>query len=182
MIKNNRKSKYKIVHPPIPPFRTFLFSSHYMSGLLLIPLRKTEILHSWNILLVRKVINLNYYIQFKGVINSMREGRWGEFKPGIFLYVMPTSPPHNGESEVAQSCPTLCDPVDYSPPGSSVHGILQARVLEWVAISFSRASSWPRDRTQVSRIAGRRFNLWATREAPSIHLLTFKNWYEDKMH
>ena len=42
------------------------------------------------------------------------------------------------ESEVAQSCPTLCDPMDYSLPGSSIHGILQARVLEWVAISFSR--------------------------------------------
>ena len=67
--------------------------------------------------------------------------------------------------EVAQSCPTLCDPVDCSPPGSSVHEILQARILEWVAISFSRGSSRPRDRTQVSRIAGRRFNLWATREA-----------------
>ena len=66
-------------------------------------------------------------------------------------------------SEVAQSCPTLCDPVDCSPPGSSVHGILQARILEWVAISFSRGSSWPRDQTQVSRIAGRHFNLWATR-------------------
>ena len=58
------------------------------------------------------------------------------------------------ESEVAQSYPTLCDPVDCSPPGSSVHGILQARILEWVAVSFSRASSWPRDRTRVSRIAG----------------------------
>ena len=68
-------------------------------------------------------------------------------------------------SEVAQSCPTLCDSVDYSSPGSSVHGILQARILEWVAISFSRGSSRPRDRTQVSRIAGRRCNLWATREA-----------------
>ena len=45
-------------------------------------------------------------------------------------------------SEVAQSCPTLCDPVDCSPPGSSVHGILQARILEWVALSFSRGSSW----------------------------------------
>ena len=56
-------------------------------------------------------------------------------------------------------------PVDCSPPGSSIHGILQARILEWVAISFSRGSSWPRDRTQVSCIAGRRFNLWATREA-----------------
>ena len=69
-------------------------------------------------------------------------------------------------SEVAQSCPTLCDPVECSPPGSSVHGTLQARILEWVAISFSRGSSQPRDWTQVSRIAGRRFNLWATREAP----------------
>ena len=62
----------------------------------------------------------------------------------------------------------LCDPVDYSPPGSSIHGILQTRILEWVAISFSRGSSRPRDRTQVSRIAGRRFNLWATREAPKL--------------
>ena len=49
------------------------------------------------------------------------------------------------ESEVAQSCPTLCDPMDYSLPGSSVHGIFQARVLEWVAISFSRRASQPRD-------------------------------------
>ena len=48
------------------------------------------------------------------------------------------------ESEVAQSCSTLCNLVDYSPLGSSVHGILQARILEWVAISFSRGSSWPR--------------------------------------
>ena len=49
------------------------------------------------------------------------------------------------QSEVTQLCPTLCDPVDCSPPGSSVHGILQARILEWVAISFSRGSSQPRD-------------------------------------
>ena len=62
-------------------------------------------------------------------------------------------------SEVAQSCLTLCDPVDCSPPDSSIHGIFQARILEWVAISFSRGSSRPRDQTQVSRIAGRRFNL-----------------------
>ena len=48
------------------------------------------------------------------------------------------------ESEVAQSCPTLCDPMDCSLPGSSVHGIFQARVLEWAAISFSRGSSQPR--------------------------------------
>ena len=56
------------------------------------------------------------------------------------------------ESEVAQSCPTLCDPIDCSLPGSSVHGIFQAIVLEWIAISFSRGSSRPRDRTQVSHI------------------------------
>ena len=67
--------------------------------------------------------------------------------------------------EIAQSCPTLCDPVGGSLPGSSLHGILQARVLEWVAISFSRGSSQLRDWTRVSCIPGRSFNLWATREA-----------------
>ena len=66
-------------------------------------------------------------------------------------------------SKVAQSCPTVCDPVDI--PGSSVHGILQAIILEWVVICFSRGSSWTRDRTQLSHTAGRCFNLWATREA-----------------
>ena len=55
--------------------------------------------------------------------------------------------------------------MDYSPPSSSVHGILQARILEWVAISFSRGSAWPRDWTQVSCIAVRFFTIWATREA-----------------
>ena len=91
------------------------------------------------------------------------------------------------EREVAQSCLTLYDPIDCSLPGTSVHGIFQARVLEWVVISFSRGSSqprdqtqarileWaafpfrgssqPRDQTQVSCIAGRFFVSWATREA-----------------
>ena len=67
------------------------------------------------------------------------------------------------ESEVSQSCPSLCDPMDCNLPGSSLHGILQARVLEWVAISFSRGSSQPRDQTWVSRIPGRHFNLRANR-------------------
>ena len=68
---------------------------------------------------------------------------------------------------VAQSCPTLCDPMDCSPPGFSVRGILQAqRILDWVAIPFSRGCSRPRDWTQVSRIANRFFTIWATREAP----------------
>ena len=69
------------------------------------------------------------------------------------------------DDEVTQSCPTLCDPMDCSLPGSSVHGILQARILEWVTISFSRGSYQPRDRTQVTHIGVRRFNLRATREA-----------------
>ena len=59
------------------------------------------------------------------------------------------------EVKVTQSCPTLCNPTDYSPPGSSVHGILQARILEWRAIPFSRGSSPHRDQTQVSCITGR---------------------------
>ena len=63
------------------------------------------------------------------------------------------------ESEVTQSCPTLCDPMDCSLPGLSVHGIFQAIILEWIAISFSRGSSQPRDRTQVSHIVDRRFTV-----------------------
>ena len=65
---------------------------------------------------------------------------------------------------VTQSCPTLCNPMDCSPSGSSVHGILQARILEWLAIPFSRGSFWPKDRTQFSCTAGRFFTVWATRE------------------
>ena len=63
--------------------------------------------------------------------------------------------------KVAQSCPTVCDPMDYI-----VHGLLQARILEWVAFPFSRGSSQLRDQTQVSHFAGRFFTSWATREAP----------------
>ena len=69
--------------------------------------------------------------------------------------------------KVTQSCPTLCDLMDCSPLGSSVHGILQARILKWVAIPVSRGSSRPRNWTQVSCIAGRFFTNWATRESES---------------
>ena len=69
-------------------------------------------------------------------------------------------------SEVAQSCPTLFDPVDYSLPGSSIYEIFQSRVLECIAISFSRGSSRPRDPTWVSCIAGRLLTIWVTKEAP----------------
>ena len=69
--------------------------------------------------------------------------------------------------KVTQSCPTLRDPMDYT-----VHGILQVRILEWVAFFFSRGSSQPRDRTQVYHIAGGPFPSWATREAPSRTLIS----------
>ena len=85
------------------------------------------------------------------------------------------------ESEVTQSCPTLCNPVDCSLPGSSIHGIFQARVLEWVAIPFSRGSSRSRDRTQVSRIVGRHFTVWDTREASKWVRVEIEYW-EGKMH
>ena len=65
--------------------------------------------------------------------------------------------------------------MDCSLPGSSVHGIFQARILEWVAISFSRRSSRPRDWTRVSHIVGRRFTIWATREDVSKVWVGHKN-------
>ena len=68
-----------------------------------------------------------------------------------------------------QLCLTLCNSLDYSPTGSSVHGILQARVLEWVAMPSSRGYSQPRDQTRVSFIAGRFLTIWATREAHIQH-------------
>ena len=70
-------------------------------------------------------------------------------------------------SEVAQSYLTLCNPVDCSLPCSSVHGIFQARVLEWVAISFSRGSSRLRDRTQVSRIVSKALNHLSHQGSPT---------------
>ena len=66
--------------------------------------------------------------------------------------------------------------MNYSPPGSSVHGILQARILEWVAISFSRRFSRPRNQTEVSSIAGRRFTVWATKEAPKTKRITHQQY------
>ena len=69
------------------------------------------------------------------------------------------------KSEAAQLCPTRCDPMNCSLPGSSIHGIFQARILEWAAISFSRGSSQPRDWTWVSRIAGRCFTIWANQRS-----------------
>ena len=77
---------------------------------------------------------------------------------------------------VAQSCPTLCDPVGCSPPGSSVHRIFQAKILEWIAISFSKRSSRPRDQTWISGTAGKFFTIWATGKT-SLLKYTFMPWH-----
>ena len=79
---------------------------------------------------------------------------------------------------VTQSCPTPCNPMDCSPPGFSDHGILQARVLEWVAIPFSRGYSWPRDRTWVSSIAGRFFTVWAKELLK--HNISIRKWTKER--
>ena len=78
---------------------------------------------------------------------------------GSCLFFRNPSAHSDSDSEVAQSCLTLCDPMDSSQPSSSVHGIFQARILEWVAISFSRGSSGPRDQTRLAHIVGRRFTV-----------------------
>ena len=97
-------------------------------------------------------------LEHQGVHGSHIAEAWlGEFWALLCYHVK------ESESEVAQSCPTLCDPKDCSLPRSSVHGIFQARVLEWVAISFSRGSSQPRDQTWVSCTVGRFFTIWATK-------------------
>ena len=75
---------------------------------------------------------------------------------------------------VAQSYLILCDPMYYRPPGSSDNGILQTRILEWVAIFFSRGSSWSKDQTQVSCTASRLFTIRATRKDPGLITFNFK--------
>ena len=81
------------------------------------------------------------------------------------------------KSEVTQSCPTLCNPMDCSLPGSSVHGIIQARILEWVP--FSRGSAQPRDQTQKSHIAGRFFTFWATRKPSAPNKCMLNTWWTE---
>ena len=85
-------------------------------------------------------------------LNSTMQVSSGSIRPG-------------SSCSVTKSSLTLCDPMDYSPPGSSDHGILQARILEWVAISFSRGSSRPKDWTPVSSISRQVLYHWPTREA-----------------
>ena len=116
----------------------------------------------YNLVIFHKITNLNshhhkrvLFIYFSETWSFHQVNTW--FCQSIYLFLL-------SWSEVAQSCPTLCDPIDCSLPGSSVHGIFQAIVLEWIAISFSTGSSQSRTRTRVSRIEDRRFTVWATRE------------------
>ena len=81
---------------------------------------------------------------------------------------------YKSESKVSQSCSTLCGPMGCRLPDSSVHGIFQAKVVEWVAISFFRGSSLSRDWTQVSLTTGRLFTVWTTGEAISQKNLPIK--------
>ena len=94
---------------------------------------------------------------------KLRTLRWGDH-PGLSGWALCNHRTHYKWSEVAQSCPALCNPMDCSLPGSSVHGIFQATILEWIAISFSSGSSRHRLGTQVSRMVDRCFTIWATRE------------------
>ena len=100
-----------------------------------------------------------HWLRAAGIISS-----WTSSLPCVLAVLLLSMNYLQGESqsEVTQSCPTLCNPMDWSLPGSSAHGIFQAIVLEWIAISFSRGSSRPRDRAQVSLIVDRRFTVWAT--------------------
>ena len=107
---------------------------------------------------------MNYSPPVPLSLGFLRQGRWRGLpfpSPGDLLEVWSRS--------------VMSNSLRPHGPGSSVYGILQARILEWVAISFSRGSSQPRDRTQVSHIAGRCFILWATREARS-------SWTRNETH
>ena len=96
--------------------------------------------------------------------------------PLSFSFSLPLRTPTPSVCLVSQSCLTLWESMDCSLPGSCVHGILQARILEWVTVPFSRGSSWSRDQTRVSCIASRFFTLWATGKFPFIFLLRYK-WH-----
>ena len=98
-------------------------------------------------------------------------GTWAEATVGKFSFYQNHIPSwfhYKNCCLVARLCLTLLCPMDYSPQGSTIHGILQARILEWIAISFSRGSCQPRDQTCVSYVERWILFCWATREAPII--------------
>ena len=118
-------------------------------------LRTTERLHSWVISFFQMFLPIHCVLQ--PVMLRGSKVLYFTFNTWEYLYWKMENKKYIYSKYVlvAQSCLTLCDPMDCNVPGSSVHGIFQTRILEWVAIFFSRGSSWPRDWTQVSCIAGR---------------------------
>ena len=134
---------------------------------------------SWHLLLIwcltnsrsgTPVYQLLTFLQAASALAACDLGFWDRgnildiIQAMVFLYIIAML--------VAQSCPTLCDTMGCSPPGSSLQGILQARTLEWVATPFYRGSSWPKDQTRVSSITGRLFTIWASKEA---HIIVHKS-------
>ena len=115
-------------------------------------------------------------LQYSCLENPLARGAWWATVHGVVRvrHDLATKPPPLSLAKVkvlvVQSCLTFCDPMDSGPPGSPVHGILQARILEWVAIPFCRGSSQPRDRAQISCLAGRLFTVWATISPQMIYL------------
>ena len=103
------------------------------------------------------------------------------FAPSLYLQLYGNDESH-AVDQFLQSCLILCNPMDCSPPGSSVHGISQARILVWVAISFSRGSSWPRDRTCISCIGRWILYHGATKEIWRAMYLVLFLWNWDVHH
>ena len=138
---------------------------------------RSQIQHCKAIFLQLKIIfkeeDEGIYKSYAIFLGHLDKIRWG---PSITTSICKDNPVSGYmlfECSVAQPCLTLCDPLDCSPPGSSVHGILQARILEWVAMLSSRGSSRHKDQTRVfhvSWIAGRFFTHWATWQAPSLYV------------
>ena len=113
----------------------------------------------------------NPYTHTESHLSICKVYRWKEIDTQIPVHVCSSRITWCPEGELKWSEVSLlsrvrfCNPMDCSPSRSSIHGILQARILEWVVISFSRRTSWPRDLTQVSHVADRFFAIWATRES-----------------
>ena len=134
---------------------------------------------------------LSHFIVFSLILwvqLYFREGRWSLEKlkecPNHKAFKLPRPDSNEVKVLVTQSCLTLGDPMDCSPPGSSVHGILLARILESVAIPFSRRFSWSRDPTWVYFISGGFFTFRATSEAhkfkrPQVHFFIIADELEN---
>ena len=121
------------------------------------------------------------YQEFEGWWNDQREAEKMNKRICVNTTGANTTCVH---AKMLLSCLTLCNPMDYSPPGSSVHAILQARILKWAAISSSRGFYWPKDRTQVSCgscIAGGFFTAWVTKEALKKQLIPLQPWQDSNL-